>query len=98
MNKGLGRLFMCNYIIQNSIFLIIILLYIYFILDFRFKKDNFNFKNYLKKRKKQSTLSMFMDINGWQAAIASLIFTIIYFYIKRGVLTDILGIFKINLC
>ncbi len=89
---------MCNYIIQNSIFLIIIFLYIYFILDFRFKKDNFNFKNYLKKRKKQSTLSMFMDINGWQAAIASLIFTIIYFYIKRGVLTDILSIFKINLC
>lgn len=89
---------MCNYIIQNSIFLIIIFLYIYFILEFRFKKDNFNFKNYLKKRKKQSTLSMFMDINGWQAAIASLIFTIIYFYIKRGVLTDILSIFKINLC
>lgn len=89
---------MCNYIIQNSIFLIIIFLYIYYILDFRFKKDNFNFKNYLKKRKKQSTLSMFMDINGWQAAIASLIFTIIYFYIKRGALTDILSIFKINLC
>jgi len=70
----------------------------YFILDFRFKKDDFNFKNYLKKRKKQSTLSMFMDINGWQAAITALIFTIIYFFIKRGVLTDILSIFKITLC
>jgi len=70
----------------------------YFILDFRFKKDDFNFKNYLKKRKKQSTLSMFMDINGWQAAIISIIFTIVYFFIERGVLTDILSIFKINLC
>lgn len=89
---------MCNYIFQNIIFLMIIFLYIYFVLDFKFKKEDFIFKNYLKKRKKQSSLSMFMDINGWQAAIAALVFTIIYFFIKRGVLTDILSVFKINLC
>jgi len=70
----------------------------YFILDFRCKKDNFDFKNYIRKRKKQSILAMLMDINGWQAVIASLIFTIIYFFLGRGVLSDILSIFKINLC
>lgn len=70
----------------------------YIILDFRFKKENFDFKNYIKKRKKQSTLSMFMDINGWQAVIASLVFTIIYFFLGRGVLSDILSIFNVDLC
>lgn len=89
---------MCNYIIQNIIFLAIIFLYMYIILDFRFKKENFDFKNYIKKRKKQSTLSMFMDINGWQAVIASLVFTIIYFFLGRGVLSDILSIFNVDLC
>lgn len=89
---------MCNYIIQNIIFLVIIFLYMYIILDFRFKKENFDFKNYIKKRKKQSTLSMFMDINGWQAVIASLVFTIIYFFLGRGVLSDILSIFNVDLC
>lgn len=89
---------MCNYIIQNSIFLIIIFLYMYVMLDFRFRKEDFDFKRYAKKRKKQSTLSWFMDVNGWQAAICALIFTIVYFFIKRGVLTDILSIFKIHLC
>ncbi len=48
---------MCNYIIQNSIFLIIIFLYMYVMLDFRFRKDDFDFKRYAKKRKKQSMLS-----------------------------------------
>lgn len=70
----------------------------FLILDFRFKKEDFDFKKFLRKRKRQSTLSWFMDVNGWQAAISALIFTIVYFFIKRGVLTDILSIFKIHLC
>ncbi len=70
----------------------------FLILDFRFRKEDFDFKKYVKKRKKQSTLSWFMDVNGWQAAICALIFTIIYFFIKRGVLNDILSIFKISIC
>lgn len=52
----------------------------------------------MNKRKKQSALLMFIDINGWQAVIASLIFTIIYFFFGRGVLTDILSLFNIDLC
>ncbi len=89
---------MCNYIIQNIIFLFFIFLYMFFVLDFKFRKSDFDFKKYYQKRKRQSTFSMFTDINGWQAAIFSLIFTIVYFFIKRGVLTDILSIFNINLC
>jgi cytochrome bd-type quinol oxidase subunit 2 len=89
---------MCNYILQNIIFLFIIFIYIYFVLGFKFRKSDFDYRKYYKKRKKESTWSWFTDINGWQAAIFSLIFTIIYFFLKRGVLTDILGIFSIDLC
>lgn len=89
---------MCNYIIQNSIFLFFIFLYIFFVLDFKFRKSDFDYKKYYKKRKKQSVWSWFTDVNGWQAAIFSLIFTIVYFFIGRGVITDILSIFNIYLC
>lgn len=90
--------YMCNYIIQNIIFLFLIFLYMFFILDFKFRKSDFNFKKFYNKRRKQSTWSWFTDVNGWQAAIFSIIFTIIYFFLKRGVLTDILNIFNIDLC
>ena len=89
---------MCNYIIQNVIFLALIFLYIYFVLDFRFRKTDFNYKRYVRKRKKQSALSWLADLNGWQAAIFSLIFTIFYFFLKRGVLTDVLSVFGIKIC
>ncbi|GAB0157200.1 hypothetical protein CHRYSEOSP005_24710 [Chryseobacterium sp. Alg-005] len=89
---------MCNYIIQNLIFLFLVFLYIYFILNFKFRKTDFNYKDYIKKRKRQSSLSWLLDINGWQAAIFSIIFTIVYFFLKRGVLTDILSIFGITIC
>lgn len=97
-SKAIKINFMCNYIVQNTIFIILIFVYIYFILNFKFKKEDFKFKKYIKKRKRQSTLSWFMDINGWQAAIFSFIFTIIYFFLKRGVITDIFSVFGFKLC
>lgn len=89
---------MCNFIFQNIIFIILIFLYIFFVLDFRFRRTDFDYKRYVKKRKRQSFLSWLMDINGWQAAISALIFTIVYFFLKRGVLTDILSVFGIKIC
>lgn len=89
---------MCNYVIQNIIFLILIFLYIYFVLDFRFRKTDFDYKRSVRKRRKKSALEWFTDMNGWQAAIFSLIFTIFFFFLKRGVITDILSVFGVKIC
>lgn len=89
---------MCNFIFQNIIFIILIFLYIYFVLDFRFRKTDFDYKRSVRKRRKESALEWFANINGWQAAISALIFTIVYFFLKRGVLTDILSVFGIKIC
>lgn len=67
-------------------------------MDFKYSKEDFSYKNYINKRKNQTFFSMITDINGWQAVIFSIIFTIVYFFLKRGVLTDILGVFGITIC
>ncbi len=90
---------MCNYIIQNLIFILFLGIYFLFFLKkrmdywlfiFKIRKD----KNYKPKNIFDSTL----DTLGWQFFIFSNIFTIVYFFNKEGVLTDIFKIFGIIIC
>lgn len=62
------------------------------------QKKKISVKEYQKNIKKKSVLEWFLDVNGWWSVILALILTIIYFFIKRGVLSDIIGIFGLSLC
>ena len=75
----------CNYIFQNTIFVILLILFIYRREDFNFGED-------------KSFVEWLIDREGWHFALGCLIITIIYFFIKRGVLTDILSVLGIKLC
>lgn len=82
----------CNYIFQNTIFVILLILFIYFILGFKFRREDFNFGE------DKSFVEWLIDREGWHFALGCLIITIIYFFIKRGVISDILSVFGIKIC
>ena len=83
--KNTKKYLMCNYIIQNVIFLALIFLYIYFVLDFRFRKTDFNYKRY--KEKKKTICSIMASRFKWLASgnIFIDIYNRLFLYKKRSV-------------
>lgn len=87
---------MCNYIIQNTIFLLF--LGIYSILFLRNNLDYWNFMKKFNSQEKKTSWNWIYDTAGWQFFVFSLIFTIVYFFDKKGILNGIFKVFGINIC
>ena len=91
--------FICNYSIHNILLFSFNTIAVIFIMDFKFKKEDFSLKQLTEKINKQSFLDYIIWSQNWH--IIGSIYLIIFinqFLLKKSIILMVLELFNIYIC